>query len=133
MDMQQIAFLSAGMTGRIRTDAAPQGQTRGTQSAGESRSFGAILTEKARTDELKFSRHAQLRMSDRGMEMTGEQMKRLQGAAQTAAEKGIKDSLVMVDDMAFIVNVPNRTVVTVMDPASQEQNVFTNINGAVIA
>ena len=96
-------------------------------------SFGDILSRKAGCTELKISRHAQLRMSDRGMELTTEQWERLQDGADQAARKGIKDSLVVVDDLAFIVNVPNRTVVTAMDPTAEDQNVFTNINGAVIA
>ena len=49
-----------------------------------------------------------------------------------AGQKGIRDSLVIVDDLAFIVNVPNKTVVTAMDSRETEENVFTNINGAVI-
>ena len=49
-----------------------------------------------------------------------------------AEQKGIKDSLVIVDELAFIVNVPNRTVVTAMDSTQADENVFTNINGAVI-
>ena len=48
-------------------------------------------------------------------------------------EKGIQESLVMVDSLAFIVNVPNKTVVTAMDQGETEKNVFTNIDGAVIA
>jgi flagellar operon protein len=70
-------------------------------------------------------------MSDRGLEMTGEQLGRLESGTDMAADKGIKDSLVMIDDMAFIVNVPSRTVITALEAGNE--NVFTNINGAVIA
>lgn len=52
--------------------------------------------------------------------------------ARKAGQKGIRDSLVIVDDLAFIVNVPNKTVVTAMNSRETEENVFTNINGAVI-
>ena len=60
-------------------------------------------------------------------------MGRLQAGAEKAGEKGIRDSLVIVDQLAFIVNVPNRTVVTAMDSTATDENIFTNINGAVIA
>ena len=49
-----------------------------------------------------------------------------------AEQKGIRDSLVIVDQLAFIVNVPNQTVVTAMDSTETNENIFTNINGAVI-
>ena len=49
-----------------------------------------------------------------------------------AQEKGIKESLVLVDSLAFIVNIPNKTVVTAMDQTDTQQNVFTNIDGAII-
>ena len=49
-----------------------------------------------------------------------------------ADEKGIQESLVMMDSLAFIVNIPNKTVVTAMDQRETEENVFTNIDGAVI-
>ena len=59
-------------------------------------------------------------------------MERLTRGADKAKEKGIRDSLVIVDELAFIVNVPNKTVVTAMDKEQANENVFTNINGAVI-
>ena len=65
-------------------------------------------------------------------QLTDAQLERLNDGAQKAGQKGIRDSLVIVDDLAFIVNVPNKTVVTAMDSRETEENVFTNINGAVI-
>ena len=64
--------------------------------------------------------------------MTSEQLDRLKAGAQKAGEKGISESLVLVDNMAFIVNVDNNTVVTAMDSAKAQEKVFTNIDGAVI-
>ena len=60
-------------------------------------------------------------------------MMRLEVGAKEAGEKGIKDSLILVDQLAFIVNVPNKTVVTAMDQTENKSNIFTNIDGAVIA
>ena len=73
------------------------------------------------------------RLSLRNIELTNEQMDRLNQGKIEASEKGIKDSLILVDQLAFIVNVPNNTVVTAMDQTENKSNVFTNIDGAVIA
>lgn len=89
-------------------------------------------SEAGRTVELKFSKHAGARMSDRNINLSEEQMKRLEDGTRKANAKGIKESLMIMDDMAFIVNIKNNTVVTAMDSTINEENVFTNIDGAVI-
>ena len=81
---------------------------------------------------LKFSKHAAARLSSRNISLSSEQSKRLENGVQRATEKGINESLVLVDYIAFIVNVPNQTVVTAMDQTETKSNVFTNIDGAVI-
>lgn len=100
-------------------------------------SFQDILAQKsldaALGTPLKFSKHASNRLADRNIELTVDQMERLAEGAQKAGVKGIRDSLVMVDNLAFIVNVPNSTVVTAMDQNQADENIFTNIDGAVIA
>ena len=83
--------------------------------------------------DVKFSKHAVNRLNDRNIELTRDQMMRLKEGARQAGEKGIRDSLILVDQLAFIVNVPNHTVVTAMDQTENNSNVFTNIDGAVIA
>ena len=83
--------------------------------------------------DVKFSKHAVNRLNDRNIELTNDQMYRLNEGTRMAGEKGIRDSLILVDQLAFIVNVPNHTVVTAMDQAENDNNVFTNIDGAVIA
>ena len=82
--------------------------------------------------ELKFSKHADLRLAQRNISLTDEQIQRLNEGAKKAGEKGINESLVIMDDLTFIVNVKNSTVVTAMDKESSKENVFTNIDGAVI-
>lgn len=81
---------------------------------------------------LKFSKHASMRLLDRNINLTEKQNERLENGVKQADEKGIQESLVLVDSLAFIVNVPNRTVVTAMDQTETNSNVFTNIDGAVI-
>lgn len=83
---------------------------------------------------IKFSKHAAQRLDERDISLSDEQSERLQTGVQEAGEKGIQDSLVIVDSLAFIVNVPSQTVVTAMDQnETKDNNVFTNIDGAVIA
>lgn len=83
-------------------------------------------------EEVKFSKHANMRLENRNIILSDVQIERLKEATVKAGEKGIKDSLVIVDDYAFIVNVPNNTVVTAVDK-DDDNLIFTNIDGAVIA
>ncbi|WP_167956873.1 TIGR02530 family flagellar biosynthesis protein [Anaerosporobacter faecicola] len=80
---------------------------------------------------LKFSKHANQRVESRNIELSGEVLQRLEDGTRKAQEKGIKESLVMIDSLAFIVNVPSNTVVTAV--TENENKIFTNIDGAVIA
>ena len=98
-------------------------------------SFEDILRQKqttAESQELRFSKHAQGRLNDRHINLSGEQNERLESGVLKASEKGIRESLVILDSLAFIVNVPSKTVVTAMDQSESESNIFTNIDGAVI-
>ncbi len=113
---------------------------QGRQTAGELKqnglSFQDILSKKTESvpnaGEVRFSKHAANRLADRNIELTKEQVERLNVGAAKAGAKGINESLVIVDSLAFIVNVPNQTVITAMDQADTDENVFTNIDGAVI-
>jgi flagellar operon protein len=90
---------------------------------------GPIRTPEA----VKFSSHAQDRLKSRGIDFGEEMMKKLSGAVDKAAQKGsTKDSLVLMQDLALIVNIKNRTVVTAMGREGMGENVFTNIESAVI-
>lgn len=96
-------------------------------------SFEDIFKQKLESaSELKFSKHATQRLDDRNIKLSEEQSLRLEEGVQKASAKGITDSLVLVDQLAFIVNVPNHTVVTAMDQTESDENIFTNIDGAVI-
>ncbi len=94
-------------------------------------SFENILAEKIdETESLKFSKHANLRLYDRNLNLTGEQMQRVQNGVNQARTKGVTDSLVLVDDIALVVSVKNNTVITATN--KNNTSIFTNINGAVI-
>lgn len=112
------------------------GKTNQSQETSKSNSFQDALLEAmdgSRETTLKFSKHASSRLADRNIELTKEQMDRLTQGTNKAGSKGIKDSLVMVDHLAFIVNIPKNTVITAMDQSQADENIFTNIDGAVIA
>ena len=95
-------------------------------------SFEEVLNLKKSTSELKFSKHADARLNERHINLTTEQLQRLNDGARKASEKGIGESLMIMDDLAFIVNIKNSTVVTAIDSKASEENIFTNIDGAVI-
>ena len=134
MKVQNSQYLSAL---QIRDQYLNQKvQTGQTESPAKGTSFQDILNQKANPVQenagLKFSKHAANRLENRNIRLTEDQMERLNGGTQKAGAKGIRESLVIVDQFAFIVNVPNHTVVTAMDQTEADENVFTNIDGAVI-
>ena len=83
--------------------------------------------------KLKFSGHAQTRMTSRDISLDDEQLQRLEQTIDKLAEKQSNNALVMMDDTAFIVNIPNRTVITVFDKDQIQENVITNIDSAGFA
>ncbi len=97
-------------------------------------SFKEMLSEQiAKSDtELKFSKHAQERVEQRGIEITDKLMNELSNAVDKARVKGAKDIVIINEKSAFIVNVPNNTVVTTMVGSEMKDNIFTKIDSAVI-
>ncbi|MCI7789903.1 MAG: flagellar protein [Lachnospiraceae bacterium] len=98
----------------------------------ESLSFEEILQKTQQEGEVKFSKHAANRLNDRNIELTEEQLERLNDGTKMAGEKGIRESLVLVDELAFIVNTRSNTVITALTQGETKENIFTNIDGAVI-
>ncbi|MGN0480956.1 MAG: TIGR02530 family flagellar biosynthesis protein [Lachnospiraceae bacterium] len=96
-------------------------------------SFEQVLNEKltGSTATLKFSKHADQRLADRNINLSRQQLKRLEDGTEAASAKGIKESLMLMDDLAFIVNVKNNTVVTAMSRQDEKEKIFTNIDGAM--
>ena len=96
--------------------------------------FDEILRQKQSgfSEGIRFSTHAQDRLRERNIVMTSEENLRLCNAVNLIQQKGGKESLVLLDDYAFVVSAPNRTVITAMDSSSIYENVFTNIDSAII-
>jgi len=116
----------------ISSTSRPQQAREGAPNQGAAR-FEALLNATLAGRQVRFSRHANERMQQRGLQMTGNQSRRLEQAMQDVASKGGRDSLVLLDQLALVVSVPNNTVVTVADRNNLQHNVFTNIDSAVIA
>jgi flagellar operon protein len=84
-------------------------------------------------NQLKFSSHARTRMETRDIALSEKDMARLENAVDTARSKGSKESLVILDDKAFIVSITNYTVITASEKNKLESNIITNIDSAVFA
>ncbi|MCE5284783.1 MAG: flagellar protein [Pelosinus sp.] len=98
--------------------------------SGAGAEFGKILDHEI--NNVKFSQHALQRLENRNIAFDQEKLAKLNDAVDKAAQKGAKESLVLMNDLALVVSVKNRTVITAMDGASMKENIFTNIDSAVI-
>jgi flagellar operon protein len=85
------------------------------------------------SEQVQLSRHAQKRIERRELNLDPQRLARLDSAITRAAEKGGRNSVVMLDDLAVVVNVRERTVVTAMPKEGSHQRVFTNVDSVVIA
>jgi flagellar operon protein len=90
--------------------------------------FASVLN--SQMEQIRFSSHAQNRLRSRSIIMDQKKLQSLNEAVNLAASKGAKESLVLLDDLAMVVSVTNRTVITAFH--RNETNVFTNIDSAVI-
>lgn len=99
-------------------------------------SFQQVLqtkqTDYARQQGVFFSKHASERLNSRNIHLTETQLERLNTGVEQARNKNINESLVMLDNLAFIVNISNNMVITALDQGGETNHVFTNIDGAVI-
>ena len=124
---------------RIRT-APPIGAGRpNTDAKAAGPSFDQVLQKSGDTlavsaarAGIKFSGHAQTRLASRQITLSDSDVARLGQAMTKAATKGAKDSLVLMDKTAFVVSVANRTVITAVASDTLKDNIFTNIDSAMI-
>jgi flagellar operon protein len=113
-----VPFIPITQSGDLSSTKVQSGET----------SFNSIFQ-----DEIKFSNHALKRLENRNIQLNENDINKIQDAVTKAEQKGSKDSLVMMNDTAYIVNIPNRTVVTAMPVNGSNDNVFTNIDSVVFA
>jgi flagellar operon protein len=127
------ALLPPGIGGPspVAPAASPTGNA---QAAPAGPSFASVLDEQVGSAQApRFSRHALDRLSQRGIALDAPTVGRLTEGIGRAAGKGSRDSVVFVDRTAFVVSVRNNTVITAVDSGHMREQVFTNIDSAVIA
>jgi flagellar operon protein len=127
-----VGPVEPGRAPGVQPAAAPAAAPSRRAAAGPA--FADVL--QARLDgqaPLRFSGHALERIQRRAIDVDGAVGARLAEGVSRAAAKGARDSLVLVDDTAFVVSVRNRTVITAVDREHMREQVFTNIDSAVIA
>ena len=95
-------------------------------------SFNQVLQGKLGTTDLQYSKHADFKMKSLGIARNKELETKLETATHKARQKNIKEGLILSDDYGFVVSVKNNTVITVVSLKDMKDNVFTNIDGAVI-
>ena len=93
-------------------------------------SFADTLAD---VQSVRFSNHAQKRLQVRNINLNDDGLSRLANAVDKAEKRGGKESLVLMDNLAFIVNVKERLVVTAMDDQKRGEGVFTQIDSVVFA
>ncbi len=131
-DISQLR-LSHQLDGPGKTSSVTDGSVKNS-SVKESQggSFAKALQGEYEKSGVQFSRHARERMQTRGVRMTQGLYDNLNQAVNKAREKGSRDVVVISDQNAFIVNVPNNTVITTMSGLELKENIFTNIDSAVL-
>ena len=122
---------STGYTPAPRPGARPAGAngTDGGSFADELQRSGGTKG----TGGLQFSKHAAERIERRGIGGDPQSVKRLEKGVERAAKKGSKAAVVLVDSTAYVVAPQNKTVITAVDQSQMKDQVFTNIDTAVIA
>lgn len=114
------------------------GQKTGATSPGVSHpgAFGRVLQQVLQrpsvTQGLTVSQHAEKRLQERGIPFGAETRTLLAGTIDELRAKGARDSLVITNDGAFLVNVPSRTLVTAMDISEMQDRIITQIDSVSI-
>lgn len=116
--------------GRINGVGEQPAKPAGTIKPVQGPSFMEMLES---VQSVRFSNHAMKRLQSREINLDSENVNRLSDAIDKAQKRGGRSSLVMVDDLAFIVNVQDRTVITALDTNQRGEGVFTQIDSVVFA
>lgn len=96
------------------------------------KSFAEVLGDQQHGMEVKLSAHAQRRLAQQNITISPQDITRISAAVQKAEMKGARESLMLLEDLALVVNIRNRTVITAIDKARQKDKIFTNIDSTVI-
>ena len=94
--------------------------------------FAQVLEQIVQNQEVKFSKHALQRLEDRNIQLNTQEIIKINDALNKASQKGIKETLILMDNKAFVANVKNKTIITAATEGQLKESIFTNIDGAVI-
>ena len=94
--------------------------------------FKEVLRQQSPQAGIKFSSHCLKRLEQNDLRISPSQLDKLTEAVNRAELKGARESCIVMDDKAFIVSINNKTVITVVDGPRMKDNIFTNIDSAVI-
>lgn len=98
----------------------------------QGKSFAQVLAAINDPTDVKFSKHAVQRLEARNIQLNPNEMQRIKAGLDKAHEKGIKETLILMDNKAFVASVRNKTIITAALDEQLKESVFTNIDGAVI-
>lgn len=102
------------------------------KQADKSVSFKDVLKTRLNAKSgVNFSKHARNRLISRGIKVSESDLAKLEDGVAKAADKGSRESLIMVNKVAYVVSVENETVITAIDDQNLKENVFTNIDSAI--
>lgn len=117
----------------ISQTAPVRSTSTATQSPSQGTSFADVLhAQLSQSQGVSFSKHAVQRAAQRSIDLSKPNLDRLNEGVRLAEEKGLNDTLILIDQTAFLVNVPNNKVITAVNGNDLTGNVFTNIDGTVI-
>ena len=114
------------------TTGIPQTSTASVNDSIATANFDQVLKSQLQSSGLNFSKHAVNRVVERNINVSDDNMERLNAGVEIAREKGLDDTLILVDQSAYIVSVKNNTVITTVSNEELVGNCFTNIEGTVI-
>lgn len=119
--------------GRLYPVEGPKRPRQTDRPSGSGESFKHLLDKTLQeTSELKLSAHALRRLDQRNLKLSQKDMEQLKQAVDKAEAKGARESLLLYKDMAFVASIRNRTIITAVGQKDAKENVFTNIDSAVI-
>ena len=111
---------------------ATQAPGRRPPASGES-TFAAVLSDRLSAREgVRFSRHAEERLTERNVRLSPADMDKLDGALDRVRRRGGDRSLVLLPQVALVASARNNTVITAVPRAEAGESVFTDIDSAVI-
>ncbi|MGN8644994.1 TIGR02530 family flagellar biosynthesis protein [Gracilibacillus sp. HCP3S3_G5_1] len=117
------------MDNRIHAFHHPLVPNKNINKTNKSSDFSTVFKQQ---QDIELSKHASNRMIQRNIVLSESDWNRMNEKLDEAKDKGVKESLVIMSDAAFIVNAQNKKVITALDKGELSSKIFTNINGTIL-